>query len=110
MGRTDESRKQMLDMAAWSEELVRQDADPPLGLPTVLAVTRQISAYPTTPRCFFACQPVTVMGAEVEGAAATVSDRPGSFFALNIGTALPPIGTEVLATLVGNRWVFRYDN
>ena len=41
--------------------------------------------------------------------AATIATDGNTFFALNLGTAIPPQGTPIVATFVGNRWVFRYD-
>jgi hypothetical protein len=30
-------------------------------------------------------------------------------YALNVGTMIPPVGSRVVASSVGGRWVFRYD-
>jgi hypothetical protein len=82
-------------------------ADP--GTPCLVAQTTKIGTYPIAARSFFACTPVAVLGAEVEGGAATLTALTPVFFALNLGVALPPQGTDVIASFVGNRWVFRYD-
>jgi hypothetical protein len=82
-------------------------ADP--GAPCLVAQTTRIGVYPTVAQSFFACTPVSILGAEVEGGAATLTVLAPVFFALNLGAAVPPQGTDVIASFVGNRWVFRYD-
>ena len=41
-------------------------------------------------QCYFACQPLTVLGAEVEGGPASISAISSTFFALNLGIDRPP--------------------
>ena len=82
-------------------------ADP--GTPCLVAQTTKLNTYPTSAQSFFACSPVAVLGAEVEGGQATQTVLAPVFFALNLGGAIPPQGTDVIASFVGNRWVFRYD-
>ena len=78
--------------------------------PTVLALTTTLQTYPTDAQCFFACQILSLLGAESEGGSGIVVPGSGTFFALNLGSTIPPSGTQVLASFVGNRWVFRYDS
>jgi hypothetical protein len=73
------------------------------------AVTTTLGSYPTSATSFFTCNPLIILGQEVEGGAGVVAAGAAMFFALNLGSAIPPQGTQVLATFVGNRWVFRYD-
>jgi hypothetical protein len=82
-------------------------ADP--GTPCLVAQTTKVNTYPTSAQSFFACSPVAVLGAEVEGGQATLTALLPVFFALNLGGAIPAQGTDVIASFVGNRWVFRYD-
>ena len=82
-------------------------ADP--GTPCLVARTTKVNAYPTSAKSFFACSPVAVLGAESEGGQATLTALPPVFFALNLGGAIPTQGTDVIASFVGTRWVFRYD-
>jgi hypothetical protein len=79
------------------------------GSPCLVLQTTTLSIYPTQSQGFFACVPVTVLGAEIEGAQAALTSLSSTLFALNLGAALPPNGTNVIASYVGNRWVFRYD-
>lgn len=95
--------------ASQADDVKRRDSDPTLGLPNLLAETTTVVKYPSAAQCYYACQPVTLMGVEVEGGSGVVSAASGTFFALNLGNAVPPPGTQVLAARVDNRWVFRYD-
>ena len=46
---------------------------------------------------------------QIEGGTGSLSTQVGRFFALNLGSSIPPTGTNLLVTFVGNRWAFRYD-
>ena len=105
----DEVRRFALQDEALNDELLRQESDVPVGAPTLLARTKLISTYPTNAASYFACLPLTLLGPEVEGGQGVVSARDATFFALNMGRSVPPVGTQVLVTFVGSRWVFRHD-
>lgn len=92
-----------------SEDINRRDLSVALSSPCVLAKTTTQSVYPTNAFRFFACLPQSLYGTEQEGATGIVLSGSSCFFALNLGSTLPPTGTLVLATFTGNRWVFRYD-
>lgn len=91
------------------DDVKRRDSDPSLGWPSLLALTTTLSAYPTTAQSYYACQPLTLLGAEVEGGPGAVTLGSATLFVLNLGSTIPSSGTQILATFVGNRWVFRYD-
>ncbi len=75
-----------------------------------LLTTVEIMAYPTTAGAFYAGNPTYVNGAETEGGVASYSPDPSQvMYAYNLGTKVPPEGTQVVAHAVGGRWVFRYD-
>lgn len=105
----DESKRLRIRDAALSDGLSRRDRDPAFGVPSVAGQTKALSSYPASARRFFACAPITVLGPEVEGGPGTVTVGTSTFFALNLGTAIPPVGTNILATSVDSRWVFRFD-
>jgi hypothetical protein len=105
----DDARRLYLRDSAMADIVVRQDSDPPVGAPSLLVRTTLLSVYPTAPGSYFACQPLTLLGAEVEGGQAAIFPGYSTFFALNLGSSVPPPGTQILTTFVGNRWVFRYD-
>ena len=105
----DDSRRYTTEEQILSEDINRRDMSPALSSPSVLAKTTVLSVYPTTASSYFGCLPQSLYGAEQEGATGIVLSGSSSFFALNLGSTVPPIGTLVLATFTGNRWVFRYD-
>jgi hypothetical protein len=72
--------------------------------------TTTLVTYPTTAGRFYACNPVQIDGTETEGGTATyTADTTQVIYALNLGTTVPPAGTNLIATAVGGRWTFRYD-
>jgi len=79
------------------------------GSPCLIAQTTKLKTYPTSAQQFFACQPVAVLGTETEGGQAIFTPHTSTFLALNLGPVVPPLGTNVIASFIGNRWVFRYD-
>ena len=90
-------------------DLTRSGLNPAFGSPSILAQTTTISTYPTTAQSYFACLPLTLLGTEKEGGSGVTTAGSATFFALNIGSTIPPSGTQVLTTFIGSRWVFRYD-
>lgn len=105
----DEAKRLRARDEALADSLSRRDPAPTFGTPSLVAQTRAIGAYPTSAQRFFACTPRTVLGREVEGGAGTLTSSTSTFLALNLGTAIPPAGTDVLITFVDSRWVFRFD-
>ncbi len=94
---------------AVADDLTRLLPPPGASSLCVVAATTTLNAYPTKPFSFYACVANTVLGEEVEGGPAVTTPATSLFFALNIGSAIPPVGTSIIASYVGNRWVFRYD-
>ena len=105
----DEAKRLRGHNDALLDGLSRRDRAPTFGSPSLVARTQVVTTYPSSAQRFYACVPQTVLGAEVEGGPATFSPGSATFFALNLGSAVPPAGTYVLATFVESRWVFRYD-
>jgi hypothetical protein len=105
----DDAKRLFLRDAALGDQVIRQDTDPPIGAPSVLARTKALSTYPTRAACYYGCQPLSLLGPEVEGGSGTIGSIDATFLALNLGSGVPPVGILILATFVGNRWVFRYD-
>lgn len=80
------------------------------GAPTMVVTTTTVSSYPTSPNCFFACKRDTISGSEVEGSMGMIAAATTRItYVFNLGTAIPPSGTQLVATFVPNRWVMRYD-
>lgn len=79
------------------------------GAPAITARTRSAGSYPTAAQRYYAMVATEAFGAEVEGQAGTLTPGSGTFYALNLGATVPPVGTDVICTFAGGRWVFRYD-
>jgi len=105
----DNSRRLQIREFALSEEVKRTLIDPFLGSSSLLVRTTTVRTYPTSAQVYYACQPLTLLGTEIEGNAGVSTTTNSIFFALNVGSTIPPVGTQVVVTFVGNRWVFRYD-
>ncbi len=105
----DEAKRLRIRDAALVDGAGSRDRDPAFGMPCLVAQTKALATYPTAAQRFYACSPASVLGPEVEGGPGTVAPASATFFALNLGTAIPPVGTNVLATFVDSRWVFRHD-
>ena len=87
----------------------REEVGAAEGAPALAARTVTIAKYPTTAKVFYGVVATTLLGAEVEGGAGQITPGTGQFFALNLGTAVPPSGTDIVIVYVPSRWVFRYD-
>ncbi|WP_435005153.1 hypothetical protein P12x_003047 [Tundrisphaera lichenicola] len=72
-------------------------------------VGQVLSPVGTDPGAVFKLQAQDLTGDESEGSPGVLDDAGFHFFAINLGSAVPPIGTDVLCTFVSYRWVFRYD-
>ena len=105
----DDARRLRIDGADLLDNLTRHDRDPSFAMPCLVAQTKTLSSYPSAAQKFFACAPLTVLGPEVEGSAGTITPGSATFLALNLGSAVPPAGTNIVATFVDSRWVFRFD-
>src|SRR5262249_62097509 len=77
----DDAKRLLLREAALAEDVRRRDSDPPIGAPSLLARTTTLSSYPTAAQGFYACQPLTLLGDEVEGRAGVIGVGDGTFFA-----------------------------
>jgi hypothetical protein len=105
----DEAKRLRIRDVTLVDEFSQMGRDPSLGMPCLVASTKKLSSYPTSAQSFFACSPLTVLGLEVEGGTGTLTLGSSTFFALNLGSAVPPMGANIVVTFVDNRWVFRYD-
>jgi hypothetical protein len=93
-----------------SAALDRSDGSDPYGSAALCVVTTTVATYPTVAARFYACNPQLLTGAETEGAAATFrADTSTIVYAMNVGTAIPPVNSKIVIHSAGGRWVFRYD-
>jgi hypothetical protein len=107
-GYTEAARIRQMDSDAAAERS-RVSSPPTAGAASLLGQTVAVSTYPTTAAVYYGITPVGALGTQTEGSAGTFTPGTATFFALNLGTEIPPVGTLILLTLAGNRWVFRYD-
>ncbi len=89
--------------------LAEPDVSPSEGSPALLLKTLTVGTYPTAAQSYYAVQAIRPGGTESEGSAVTFTAITGTFYAMNVGSAIPPSGTYVIGSLVRGRWVFRYD-
>lgn len=92
------------------DQINRSPAPPPDGARSLLVMTTVDQSYPTTAGVFYAVFETDVTGPETEGAIPAFSAGTQFFFALNMGSGIPPQGTVVLAESQGGIWCFRYDS
>lgn len=82
--------------------------DPSGCLQPILVQTVTKTSYPTAAASYFAVQQVEPGGTEGEGNTATLTAISGVFYCLNVGSAIPPVGTYLIAIPSGGRWVINY--
>ena len=109
MSHADQLIRLLQDELELKKQVRRTLGNPSPSSPTLVANTKTITHYPSAPGQYFACEPMSVLGVEAEGEIGTFTNFGAIFFALNLGTAIPPSGTKLIVTFVENRWVFRYD-
>lgn len=97
------------DLASVSEQISNLEVLVPLGSPSAVARTKTLASYPTSASSYFACEPLTILGAETEGSNGVVLGSGVTILALNLGSSVPPLATAVIISYVNHRWVFRYD-
>lgn len=95
---------------ALEESLARLADDSGLTGAAKVAQTVSLGSYPTGSGAMkvFAVRGVDVTGDESEGVVGTETPDAQTFFAVNVGTGLPPVGTRLIVTQVPNLWAFRY--
>jgi len=101
------ARQQLREIARAREAL---DVTPAGRGASMLVQTTTLGSYPTQAVATYVVNPVELDASDDEGAGATPTpDTDQSFFCVNLGSAVPPQGTLVVATACGGRWVMRYD-
>lgn len=78
--------------------------------PGELLQTYTHTTYPTAAGDVYACHPVWIDADDDEGATPSFAvDTSVTIYAINVGSEIPPSGSNVIAHAVGGRWVFRWD-
>ena len=80
-----------------------------IGSPTLVVRTKSLGSYPAAASRFFACEPITILGPEVEGSSGQAYPAGTTLFAYNLGSSIPAQASILIATFVAHRWVFRHD-
>ncbi len=72
--------------------------------------TAKLATYPTKAASYFYVQEMIVGGLEMEGGPFTLGSNSLPFYAANIGSALPPVGTSLRAEHdeTSGRWLIAY--
>lgn len=109
MMESDDARRFQIRESALAEDVKRTLIDPFLGTSSLLVRTTTVRTYPTVAQSYFACQPLILLGKEIEGGGGATTPSISTFYAFNLGSTVPAVGTQLVVTFVGNRWVFRYD-
>jgi hypothetical protein len=95
---------------AASAALDRSSGQDPYASAALCVITANGGSYPTSAAKFYACLPLLLTGSESEGATPTfTTDTATTLYALNVGTAIPPVGSKLVIHSAGGRWVFRFD-
>jgi hypothetical protein len=76
---------------------------------SVLVQTTTDGSYPTIPQAIYACNTGYYNCDSAEASTATFVADGKKAYVLNIGTAIPTVGTTMVAKTAGNKWIFRYD-
>ena len=110
----DRLRNRVLDLQdsqARADQSIPTNGDSKVCVTTAGSGSSSVTYPSTSSAVFFLGTPQQITGAEIEGAAGTATSATpsASFYALNLGTEIPPVGTQVITTFVDSRWVFRYD-
>lgn len=107
MSLDDDARIMRERLADLEAELARL-AESPDQSAAILGQTYTRVTYPTAAQRFYDLYLVEIGGTEVEGATPTLSATSLPFQALNLGTVIPPSGTNVICVQARGYWVFRY--
>jgi hypothetical protein len=105
MSRTDTRRRQDLARKVAQQQPAASSAGNYLIVRTFAK-----AAYPTAAKAVYACRVVDVSFAEQEGVSVVVTPRTETeLFVGNVGTKVPPNGTEHRAYQHNGRWIMEYN-
>ena len=93
-----------------SAALDRADNNQAYGSAAMCCITTTVTTYPTTAGAFYACNPELLTGTEGENLAATFTpDTNTIVYVYNLGAAVIPVGTKIVAHSGSGRLATRYD-
>lgn len=106
----DEARKLRERMGDLQERFDQLPTDTDAPASNRVFVTALKTTYPTSAGVYYCLQPQRISGAQTEGGVPTIGNAgTNKTFGLNIGTSIPPLGTQVIACEIDGRWVFNYS-
>jgi hypothetical protein len=109
MNAATQQRRRHDQMAA---AIDRAESPPGSGAESILVKTIAVGTYPTTAKAMYAVVGLKADCDAAEGSTPTFTAAPDAlkFFALNVGTTVPPAGTQpILCDLIDGIWCFRHD-
>lgn len=81
-----------------------------MGSTSLVVVTTTDGSYPVVAGTWYTVQVTELSGDEKEGGTVSATTPSGTaFYALNLGTAIPPIGTKLVITQLDGIWTFTYN-
>lgn len=93
-----------------SDYLDRSAQNQPYGNAAMCVITATQTTYPTSPGSYFAAHPTILSAVEQEGSPATFTDDTSTWvYGMNLGSAIPGVGTRLIFHGGSGRWAFRYD-
>ena len=107
-GDYSEAMRLRIDDDGLGDDLSQVDPDEDGCGDVLVCQTTTHTTYPTSAGAFYYCKILAVLGAEVEGGAATLTDTGRRLYAYNLGASVPPSGTNVLVWGPAWRRTFSY--
>lgn len=107
MSLDDDARVMRERLAEALAELAKW-ADTPDQASAILGQTYTLVTYPTAAQRAYDLHVVEISGTEVEGATPTLTATGLPFQAFNVGSSIPPSGTNVICVQFRGLWIFRY--
>lgn len=96
-------------LAAIETALAARPPDAIPGSMSALVKTIGGGSYPSSALAYYPVKMVTPGGTEAEGEEPTFDTYGATFYAANLGTAVPDAETYHIADMCVGRWTFRYD-
>jgi len=75
---------------------------------SMVVKTVTVTTYPTSAQRVYGVQAYDVTATEAENQSPTYANATATFYAVNVGAAVPASGTYVVAHKVDGLWIFRY--
>ena len=104
----DEIRRLRLESLSLGEDIGAIDRNQTVAPDRLLITTTTKNTYPTTANAFYFCTAQAITGTPTEGGTATINALSFNLYAYNLGTTIPPVGTQRVAHLTCGTYCFTY--